>query len=126
VIAYEAHAVTCMATTVAFCCRSKGTTRLHHHPVRYKAATLTEAIVGVAFRREFSYLVIMAFDFCTARRKYDGYRLRVERNAFAEDFNAERERRPIYKKYLSTAFTILILLLAVVATLNDIANLASN
>jgi len=34
---------------------------------RHKAATLTEAIVCVTFRRAFSYLVIMAFDFCTAR-----------------------------------------------------------
>ncbi len=46
--------------------------------------------------------------------------------SFAKEFQAEREKRPIYKKYLLTAFTILIVLGAVAATLNDIVNLASN
>ena len=45
---------------------------------------------------------------------------------FAKEFAAEFEKRPIYKKHLLNVFTILIVLAAVAAALNDVVNLASN
>lgn len=45
---------------------------------------------------------------------------------FAEQFAAEREKRPAYKKYLLNTFTVVIVLTTVVATLNDIVRLVSN
>ena len=43
---------------------------------------------------------------------------------FAEQFAAERERRPAYKKYLLNTFAVVFVLVTVVATLHDIVRLA--
>ncbi len=45
---------------------------------------------------------------------------------FAEQFAAEREKRPAYKKCLLNAFTVVIVLATVVGTFNDIVRLASD
>jgi uncharacterized membrane-anchored protein len=44
---------------------------------------------------------------------------------FAREFRAERENRPVYKKLLLHAYTALIVIAAVVATVNDIVSIAS-
>ena len=46
--------------------------------------------------------------------------------SFAKEFEVEREKRLPYKKYLLNAFAILIVACVLIATLNDIMNLASN
>jgi|SRR4051794_10366130 len=45
---------------------------------------------------------------------------------FAREFAAELSKQPTYKKHLLNVFVVAIVLSAVVATLNDIVNLASN
>jgi hypothetical protein len=45
--------------------------------------------------------------------------------SFAREFEAEREKRPTYKKHLLRALAILIVVWAVTATLIDIANLVN-
>jgi hypothetical protein len=44
---------------------------------------------------------------------------------FAREFATERENRPVYKKFLLHAYTALIVIAAVAATVNDIVNIAS-
>jgi hypothetical protein len=44
---------------------------------------------------------------------------------FAREFAAERENRPAYKKLLLHAYTALIVIAAVAATVNDIVHIAS-
>jgi uncharacterized membrane-anchored protein len=45
--------------------------------------------------------------------------------SFAREFAAERENRPAYKKFLLHAYTALIVIAVVVATVNDIVSIAS-
>ena len=45
--------------------------------------------------------------------------------SFAREFEAEREKRPTYKKHLLKGLVILIAILAVATILNEIANLPS-